>query len=97
METTGKRRWWQFGMKAILFLTLLVAVYFAGRSHRMDDLQRELQKVSEELQHEREALHEKAEALNEKTEALNAAQFELQLAQIRLQQNKTFDLLYRGD
>ena len=108
--TTKKRRWWQFGLKPIRLLTLLVATYLAGRSHRMDDLERELGKVSEELQHERvtlhkeketlnmktEALDEKAKTLNETTKELQRAQLELRMAQIRLEFESSQNQRLRG-
>ena len=30
METTGKRRWWQFGLRWLFVATLVVAAYAAG-------------------------------------------------------------------
>jgi hypothetical protein len=34
METTRKRRWWQFGLRWLFVATLVVAAYAAGRAHQ---------------------------------------------------------------
>jgi hypothetical protein len=43
---SSKRRWWQFGLRGILVLTLVVAAFFAGYARRIAEVQ-ELQQAIE--------------------------------------------------
>ena len=59
-----KRRWWQFSLKSVFVLTLIVAAYFAGRSPQVmviEDLKYEVRIEKEQLAAERKILQQEIE------------------------------------